>query len=151
MLAVGLGEREVLPFLTTTSNGLVEVACVNCPSSTTLSGDEAAILEIEKVLSGRHVFCKRLNVDIAYHSQHMRQVANQYRCWLGNMKVQVPRDDIKFVSIVTAQQKVGNFDAAYWVENLVSKVRFPDALEEYCRNQTSQSTMVFVEIGPHSA
>lgn len=151
MLAVGLGEREVLPFLTTTSNGLVEVACVNSPSSTTLSGDEAAILEIEKVLSGRHTFCRRLNVDIAYHSQHMRQVANRYRCLLGNMKVQVPRDDIKFVSSVTAQQKVGNFDTEYWIENLVSKVRFRDALEEYCRNQTSQSTLVFVEIGPHSS
>jgi len=157
MLAVGLGEREVLPFLTNLSNGLVEVACANSPSSTTLSGDEPAIVEIEKVLNGRQIFCRRLNLDIAYHSQHMRQVADQYRCLLGNVKVQVPRDDIKFLSSVTAKQKVGNFDTAYWIENLVSKVRFRDALGEYCRNQamlartTSQPTNVFVEIGPHSS
>lgn len=48
MLAVGLGEREVLPFLTTTRNGLVEVACVNSPSSTTLSQLMSTALRISE-------------------------------------------------------------------------------------------------------
>lgn len=69
MLAVALGEQEVhnqypLFFRKRT----IVVACVNSPSSTTISGDEAEVLQLKEALDGNNVFNRLLNVDTAYHS-----------------------------------------------------------------------------------
>ena len=49
----------------------MSVACVNSPTSVTLSGDVAALEELRAVLDERSVFARRLKVDVAYHSAHM--------------------------------------------------------------------------------
>ena len=158
MLSVGLSEEKVLPFLNKTRTGTASLACVNSPSSTTISGDEAAILEISDTLSQQDVFCRRLNVDTAYHSHHMRGVAEEYRRSLGTLDTQSLRDGVRFISTVTAKEKLDRFGSAYWVENLVSRVQFCDALRNYCRMELdnherheTQPMHIIIEIGPHKA
>ena len=51
--------------------GRVCVAASNSPSSTTLSGDEDAVLEIRDRLEPG-TFARLLSVDVAYHSHHMQ-------------------------------------------------------------------------------
>ena len=157
MLSVGLGEAEISDLIADLRRGLISVACVNSPHSTTVSGDEAAILEIEQKLNTLGVFNRRLKVDTAYHSHHMHMVAQQYSSSLGAIFSQSPREGVTFMSSVSAKEKLQDFGAAYWVENLVSKVRFCDALQESCRLQVGESqntrvqpTQLYVEIGPHS-
>jgi acyl transferase domain-containing protein/NADPH:quinone reductase-like Zn-dependent oxidoreductase len=155
MLSVGLSEREIAPLLAQTKTGVVSVACLNSPTNTTVSGDDSAVQEVQKMLNQRNVFNRRLKVDTAYHSHHMRLVANEYLRSLGTIETQPRRETVRFMSSVTAEEKFSDFGAAYWVENLVSKVRFCDALEEYCRmrlerSATRPTTDVFIEIGPHS-
>lgn len=161
MLAVGLGYEAVMPLIAKTQRGVVSVACLNSPSSTTVSGDEGAILELEEILTQLEIFNKKLNVDTAYHSHHMEKVAHDYLLSLNKIDAQVPMKNIKFMSSVTGLQKNTGFDQNYWVKNLTSKVYFHDALEEYCRTQvadsqsnsqsiTTQLTHILIEIGPHS-
>ena len=157
MLSVGLSEDNVLPLLRGTQKGIVSLACVNSPSSTTISGDEAAIAEIQEKLDHLGIFNRKLKVDTAYHSHHMRKVADLYLSSLGIIEERPIRVGTTFVSTVTAAEKTAFFGSAYWVENLVSKVRFCDALQTYCRMQlsNSQSTMVhdrhiLIEVGPHT-
>ena len=157
MLSVSLCEAEVLDLIANLHRGIVSVACVNSPYNTTISGDEAAILEIEQTLNKVGVFNRKLKVDTAYHSHHMQAVAQRYLSSLGTIYSQSPRDGITFISSVTAKERRQDFGAAYWVENLVSKVRFCDALQEFCRMQMGESqnvrvqpTHIIVEIGPHS-
>ncbi|EDN96879.1 hypothetical protein SS1G_01807 [Sclerotinia sclerotiorum 1980 UF-70] len=85
MLAVGLGEDKVKPFIQTLSSGKVVIACSNSPTSTTISGDEAAILELQRTLENRSIFTRKLNVDTAYHSHHMEVVASQYLNMLAGL------------------------------------------------------------------
>lgn len=158
MLAVGLGEEEISTLMAKTQRGLLSVACVNSPSSTTISGDEAAILEVKETLDQLGIFNKKLNVDTAYHSHHMQKVAQEYLSSLDKIETRALRNGVDFISTVTAAKKTLDFGPAYWVENLTSKVRFCDALREYCRMQVtkSQSRMSqpfhsLIEIGPHSA
>ena len=157
MLSVGLSEAEVSDLIAHLHRGIVSVACVNSPYNTTISGDEAAILEIEQTLNKVGVFNRKLKVDTAYHSHHMQTVAQQYLSSLGTIYSQSPRESVTFISSVTAKERTQDFGAAYWVENLVSKVRFCDALQEFCRMQMGESqnvrvqpTHIIVEIGPHS-
>ena len=157
MLSVGLGEAKIMDLIAHLHSGIASVACVNSPYNTTISGDEAAILELEQRLNKVGVFNRKLKVDTAYHSHHMQMVAQQYMSSLGTINSQSPREGVKFISTVTAKERTQDFGAAYWVENLVSKVRFCDALQEFCRMQMGeyqnarvQPTHIFVEIGPHS-
>ena len=157
MLAVALGEDEAKKYIDQLRAGTVSVACVNSPVSTTISGDEAAIDELKTVLDDQAIFAKKLKVDIAYHSHHVRKVATQYRSSLKGLEFSVPRASVKFISSVTAAEKTDDFGPHYWVQNLTSQVRFSDALTELCRIQhadapsTTDSVPFFVEVGPHSA
>jgi acyl transferase domain-containing protein len=59
------------------------VACVNSPMSTTISGDKAAIEALKNILDEVSVFARILKVDTAYHSHHMKIVAQRYWRALG--------------------------------------------------------------------
>lgn len=157
MLAVALGEDEASKYIAQLQSGIVSVACVNSPTSTTISGDEAAIDELKTILDDQAVFAKKLKVDIAYHSHHVQKVAAQYRSSLKGLEHNVPRPHVRFISSVTATEKTNNFGPSYWVQNLTSPVRFSDALAELCRIRDSEARFLsdsvpcFIEVGPHSA
>jgi acyl transferase domain-containing protein len=81
MMAVGAGATEILPMLERVPSSLGEarIACVNSPSSVTISGDATAVAEVQKLIEETHpgTFARRLAVDTAYHcSLRIRQKFN---------------------------------------------------------------------------
>lgn len=158
MLAVGLGEDQISNYISRIKGGILSVACVNSPYSTTISGDEAAIGELSELLTHDSIFNRRLKVDTAYHSYHMELVAESYRESLKGLVWEYAQESIKFVSSVTALEKFSDFGPSYWVENLVSKVRFSEALGEVrslqqagLESSIAPPLYMFLELGPHSA
>lgn len=157
MLAAALGEQEASKYIARLHTGIVTVACVNSPASTTISGDEATIDELKALLDDQAIFAKKLRVDIAYHSHHVQRVAAQYHSSLKGLEFSVPRPNVKFISSVTAAEKTNDFGPSYWVQNLTSQVRFSDALTELYRIQYAKalfmtdSVSCFIEVGPHTA
>ena len=71
MCAIAMSEGAVKEYLKDTTHGQASVACINSPSSVTISGDETAVSEIENRLQSDGVWYRRLKVGIAYHSPHM--------------------------------------------------------------------------------
>jgi acyl transferase domain-containing protein len=71
MIAVGLSEEGVIPYLAQVLESTVVIACVNAPSNVTLSGDESSIDQILKALTEDGVFVRKLRVKTAYHSHHV--------------------------------------------------------------------------------
>ena len=158
MLAVALGEGEVSSHLPKIQSGKISIACVNSPISVTVSGDEAAIDDLQHLLDNIPVFSRRLRVDAAYHSHHMRNVADEYYCALEGLSWKNPRPGVKYISSVTASEKISHFGPKYWVENLESPVRFSEGLEKLCAVQqgaigdaASETLHALIEVGPHSA
>lgn len=156
MLAVGLGEEDVLRYTSQVRKGRVSIACVNSPFSTTTSGDKVAIAELKSLLDSYSIYNKELRVDAAYHSHHMEKVAEQYLNSLHALEVDTISDSVQFISSVTGREKTTDFGPSYWVQNLVSKVRYSAALDTLCQKQLprtySGSTMhLLIEVGPHSA
>ncbi|KAL7783077.1 hypothetical protein V8C37DRAFT_397515 [Trichoderma ceciliae] len=147
MAAVGLGAGEVQPYLVPG----VLVGCENSPTSITLTGDKEALDKVLKHIRMRHpdILIRSLQVDRAYHSHHMEQVAPLY---LSSMhgKVIATNPKRKFFSSVSCKliEYAEDFNAEYWVRNLVSPVRFSSAIINI---QTSlRAPKIFLEIGPHS-
>jgi len=157
MLAVGAGEDVILPLLRETKNGLIRVACVNSPDSITVSGDEAGIDELQEALLSLEIFNRKLKVDTAYHSHHMEKIAGSYLKSLQTLPdAGTAESGVGFYSSVTGAKKMSGFGALYWTENLVSKVRFAEALHALASDiaksaTTKDAANIFVEIGPHSA
>ncbi|KAK7984416.1 hypothetical protein PG989_011818 [Apiospora arundinis] len=163
MMAVGLGEQGVAPYLKNLACGKVGVACVNSPGNVTLSGDSDAVDEVAGRLAADEsgVFHRRLMVDTAYHSHHMQVVAEEYLGRLGRLPVDescgdtAQEDDaIAFISSVSGRLKTDCFNSAYWTANLVSQVRFCDAIQTLVNYRVSESSgrdALFIEIGPHNA
>ncbi|KIA75969.1 polyketide synthase [Aspergillus ustus] len=153
MMSVGLGEHEVAPYLEGLSTGEVVVACINSPRNVTVSGDADAVDEVAArlVAANQGIFHRKLLVDTAYHSHHMRTVAEDYRSRLGKLST-LGGNGVSLFSSVTGQLKTSGFDEAYWIGNLVSPVRFSDAVQTLAKlRHRSGQHVFFVEVGPHSA
>lgn len=160
MLAVGLSEAEVQPFLSELRCGKVVIACYNSPSSLTISGDEEAISELHALLQEKNVFSRKLVVDFAYHSHHMAPAADQYLAAIQEIKPS-SSTSVDFYSSVTAHRAdTSILTPTYWVDNMLNPVRFSDTLRDLClgvkssrkrSKHTSPAVDIIIEIGPHSA
>ncbi|EHK96644.1 putative Phthioceranic/hydroxyphthioceranic acid synthase [Glarea lozoyensis 74030] len=153
MMAVGCTKEEVEPLIASLTTGEVKIACYNSPTSLTISGDEAAIDELGKIMEEKQMFNRKLQVDIAYHSHHMEKVADYYRQFLSSL--QAPQStDVKFHSSLLGCIVDGpQLESSYWVDNLTKSVRFSEAVTSMCEPADGNKTGVnmLVEIGPHSA
>lgn len=157
MLACGLGAEEATEYIKRLPDSSVTVACVNSPSSTTLSGDSKAIDKMATLLNDDGHFARKLKVGVAYHSPHMQLIAAPYLQALGKIDTPAIESTVTMVSSVTGMV-VENCDleSQYWVDNLTSPVLFTDAVQSMIAEVTEQaggtsSALQLIEIGPHSA
>ncbi|KAJ6121602.1 hypothetical protein N7512_004067 [Penicillium capsulatum] len=151
MLAVGANASEIQQILDAMRGQRAVIACVNSESSVTLSGDSEVIDDLQTALDKEGIFTRKLHVDVAYHSHHMKIVASQYRSLIGKI---APREStIPFHSTVYGRLVTGGtLDASYWVDNLVSRVEFVKGVQSLLADeQPSGNIDTLVEIGPHPA
>ena len=162
MMAVGLSEKDVQPYLAKLeSSDTAVVACVNSPTNVTVSGDSASINKLADLLQPDSVFARRLRVENAYHSPHMRMIADDYLKSIEDIKTLNPQSAPVMISSVTgASIALSELDAAYWVRNMVSPVQFVKAIEAILpaaatgvrrRRRDGKTVDTFLEVGPHSA
>ena len=157
MLAVNLGEDDTLSRINSLKGReAISIACVNSAVNTTVSGSESAILALKENFDRSSITNRKLNVRTAYHSQRIRERANDYLAALGQVHSKPPKQNVAFISSVTASEKSTSFGSDYWVENLRSKVRYQETLQAYCRRNVdategSQTSHLLIEIGPHSS
>jgi acyl transferase domain-containing protein/NADPH:quinone reductase-like Zn-dependent oxidoreductase len=176
MMAIGMSPEEVQPHLAKIESGKAVIACVNSPSSVTISGDNDAIDELTKSLRNDPAFSRRLAVDVAYHSHHMELVSDEYLKSIEHITPKKPNENhdlISFFSSVTGTKlQAEALGSAYWVSNLLGQVKFAESVKKLCfetdirhtgigrlagrrakRMGTAQKPGVdfFLELGPHSA
>ncbi|GKT75184.1 LOW QUALITY PROTEIN: polyketide synthase [Colletotrichum tofieldiae] len=159
MMAVGIGAEAVEPYLAQLSPaGSVSVACHNSPSGVTLSGDAAAIDELQDRLTKEKIFARVVKTGgKAYHSPHMIPASEAYERLVQSSKASLLPFDLplekgatRMVSSVTnsilAQDAV--LDETYFSANLRNPVLFNQAVQTIL---TAPNVDLLVEIGPHSA
>lgn len=156
MLALGHGKAVAGKYLQRISSGRATIACLNSPSSVTISGDIDAIEEIERMAAADDVFARRLKVGCAYHSHHMDSMACEYERILSqHLQMSGSFDGILFSSPVTGGllKSACELGPAHWVENMVKPVLFEDALREMIvgGETREQNVDMLIEIGPHGA
>ncbi|KJZ75495.1 hypothetical protein HIM_05191 [Hirsutella minnesotensis 3608] len=149
MAAVGLGRDSIHAMLV---DGAV-VACENSGSSITLSGDEDAVEKTLAAVRARDeaTFIRRLPVDMAYHSHHMREIGQVYQEAMGHI-ASASTAKIPFYSSVTGRRLESKacLGAPYWRANLESPVLFHTAMRSMLEDFKHEASII-MEVGPHSA
>ncbi|KAK8129684.1 polyketide synthase PKS2 [Apiospora kogelbergensis] len=168
MLAVGYSAADFEPLIKEVNSSLggegeLGIACYNSPKSLTISGDEDRIDALKQLVDAKKVFARKLRVGKAYHSSHMRPFMEEYTSLMGTLECGSSKD-VQVFSSVTGQS-IGAVEMSkpeYWTQNLVSPVKFQQAVYQLCTSNTTKRQLKFgggaelpvthlVEIGPHSA
>ena len=148
MLAVGASPAHVRPMLTRLGSAHAVVACVNAPSLITVSGDERAMARLQPLAEEEGLLNRRLKVDVAYHSPHMKDIATQYLESISSVVVQ-PQSEVLFHSSVKGRLvDTSILTPNYWVENMISPVQFLNGVQSMYAKVPGPD--VLIELGPHS-
>jgi acyl transferase domain-containing protein len=165
MVAVGVGEdaahQDYLDKLTD-AYGTAVVACINSPSSVTIAGDESAVERVLDLANEAGVFARRLKVLTAYHSHHMKPIAEPYRQALAAALAGGDEDSelaVSFSSPVTGGRIMNGEQLAspdHWVASLLQPVHFVDAFTDMvlgggAADAGASNVDVILEVGPHTA
>ena len=158
MIAVGLSPEAAQKYIGHVSSGKLVAACLNSPSSTTVSGDVPAIEELERMLKGDGVFARRLKVDAAWHSHHVQAIVKPYHALLSKHRTS---EDGVLAEVVYSSPTTGTRmasvrdirDPQHWVDSLTNPVRFVESFRNMCfAGEVEESDVdVVVEVGPHGA
>lgn len=173
MMAVGISKTDVEPYLQSLAaedgNLRVVLACVNSPSSITLSGDATQISTLKRRFDSDQIFSRALKVPVAYHSFQMQEIAAEYEDRIKQID-RSSTEDLKNAPLMVSSVSGTWISAeellepAYWVRNLVSTVQFSDAQKTLFTHSAVDQTMKLdgshqrripihslLEIGPHPA
>lgn len=154
LLAVGMGQNEVMDFLASagfSQEGGVEIACVNSPTSTVLAGVQEVLDQVkEKLPAG--TFSAFVQGNIAFHSSHVEPILPEMQRRLAfldapdRVSMQTETSPV-FVSTVTGEE-AHQTDARYWCKNVRSAVVLEHAVQCIFGDEETAPDVV-LEIGPH--
>ncbi|WP_308216400.1 SDR family NAD(P)-dependent oxidoreductase, partial [Prauserella aidingensis] len=120
----------------------VEIAAVNGPRSTVVSGDEDAVLAVLAAAKERGVRATRLDVSHAFHSAHMDEVLPEFRAFLDTVTLSAPV--VEFVGVAGDSEARNPESVEYWVANIRETVRFADGVSRL-------DAAHVLEVGPDAA
>ncbi len=144
MMSVMASPERVRPLLDGVS-GAVSIAVVNGPNTVTLSGDPAALREVERGLSAAGIMRWWLaGVDFAAHSAHTDRIESELLEVLAPVR---PRpSEVPFYSTVTGGRlDTEELDARYWCRNLRETVSFAETMTALVR----EGHGFMIEVSPH--
>ncbi|MFF4116804.1 beta-ketoacyl synthase N-terminal-like domain-containing protein [Streptomyces sp. NPDC001714] len=112
---------------------LLAVAALNAPGSVVVSGDPAALSEVEEEWRERGGRSRRLTVGGAFHSPLMDGVLDEFGAVAAELAYRPP--SVPVVSTLTGRVATGDdlVTAGYWTRQLRQTVRFQDAVSELRR------------------
>ena len=142
MAVIGLDaertERELAAFA-----GRAWVSVINSHRSTVVSGETAALAELEAVLRRRNVFFRTVAAGGPAHSPLAEPLGLALEAELSGLVAEP--GGVPMYSSVTGRPVTEALDAAYWGRNLRLPVRFAEAV----RALTADGHRTFVELSPH--
>ena len=143
-MAVVMTSLQKIEPLLAEYQGRIDVAAVNGPRLTNLSGDAEAIREIVERLQSERIRCQQLNVSQAFHSYLLEPILDQFEEFAKQFPFQAPK--IPLISNVTGEFFRANEvpDASYWRRHARGAVQF----EQGMKTLVGEGCRAFLEIGP---
>lgn len=122
----------------------LDIAVVNAPELTVVSGPMDAIRSFSKVLANEGIECARVPINVAAHSRTLDPILDRFETFLKSETLAAPR--VAIVSNLTGDWLKPDqaTNPAYWVSHLRSTVRFADGMALLAKDKAR----VYIEAGP---
>ncbi|MEM7320349.1 MAG: type I polyketide synthase, partial [Pseudomonadota bacterium] len=142
MLSISLPLSEVTEII----GDDLDIASVNAPGLTAVSGPQDKLDGLAARLENKEVDYQRIQIDIAAHSRMLDPILTDYRDFLRGLDLQSPT--VPIISNRTGQELTAEQATSpdYWVEQLRNTVNFAE-----CINTLARPDRVFLEVGPGKA
>ena len=143
MVALQAAEHEVRPLLAGRESAL-DIAAINGPLHTVVSGDAAAVLAVAHHFESHGRKCTRLPVRHAFHSPHMDALSEAFGKIVAELSFREPR--VPILSSLTGERAADGELArpAYWVRQARATVQFQRGMAALC----AAGVRSYVELGP---
>jgi malonyl CoA-acyl carrier protein transacylase len=140
---IGLTPDQIRTALAASGIGSVDMANLNAPNQTVLSGPEADLKTLGPVLEKAGAqMVKMLNVSAAFHSRYMAPAGKEFRNVLDSVSFQAPR--IPVIANVTALPYESSRIAETLAAQITSSVRWTESIQWLLRQPGAE----FEEVGP---
>ena len=148
MLVVHAGKSQ-LPFILGENSGLLELACINSPHQSVLSGPLKEIKLVEAHLSRQGIACRRLEIPFGFHSSQMDPVLNQFEELASTVKCQPLNIPFASPLLGSVLQPKDRIEPSYLRRQLREVNNFYGALKDCEKQKLIDDTCIWLEIGPH--
>ncbi|SDW24382.1 type I polyketide synthase [Roseicitreum antarcticum] len=147
MLSVPLSLEDLRPYLAGDLAGDLDIASVNAPELTVISGPDASLAALGDRLTADGIEAQRVAIDIAAHSRMLDPILVRFGDYLRSILLHAPRLPVisnRTGAELTAAQAT---DPEYWVQHLRGTVRFADCITTLAQ----QPDRIYLEMGPGKA
>ena len=135
--------------ITSLRNSTCEVACINQPASTVISGQSQEIDSLMKEYQDRGHECVRLDVPYAFHSAQVDPILGPFGAVAGSVQFDAPQ--IPYISPLLGRVVTDSatLNASYLTNACRRTVNFQAALEAAKDSKVVDEQTVWLELGSH--
>lgn len=146
MLAVGLAVSDVHNLL----RGMAyEIACINGPSETVLSGTNEEIDQVFNFLEEKGYKKTRLRVPFAFHSSQVETILDKFQELARGVTFNTPKIPVLSPLLGKVIKTGGIFDPNYLARHAREAVNFAAAVASAKKEILKDDSTAWIEIGPH--
>jgi len=143
MLSVKISQPELQKILPAE----LQIAAINAPGYYVVSGESPSIAEFETLLQKQKIKCTTLATSHAFHSQMMRQAAQDFAAAFDNISMRAPSIAVVSTSTGKLLSDQQAQSSEYWCQQLLNPVLFATAIETVCHYKANSGS-TFLEVGP---
>ena len=127
----------------------VEVACINAPQETVLSGPVGAIDTAVDALTKRGIKCTKLNTAFAFHSSQVDPILQEFEAIATAVPFGKPTIPILSPLLASTLDEADVVDAAYLCRHAREAVNFSGSVVAAQQLGLVNDNTIWIEIGPH--
>lgn len=147
MLATMGSVETVMETLGAKGNG-INVACINGPRETVLSGEASQMADIAQHLTGSGLKCTQLRVPFAFHSAQVDPILDEFEKLARAVRFNTPKVPI-ISPLLGKMLEIEPVDATYLRNHAREAVNFLGGLVSAQQTGTIDEKTVWLEVGPH--
>lgn len=144
MLSVPLEPHEFADELAALA---LDLAAVNGPAMSVVSGPDAKLDEFAALMAARDIECQRIAISIAAHSRMLDGILAEFRAYLASIQLNPPQIPIISNRSGLPLTYAEAVSPDYWVQHLRGTVRFADGISRLA----ADPERIFLEVGPGRA
>lgn len=149
MLAVSVSSKEAADMLHDSNFPTCQIACINAPAMTVISGINGELAVLQSTLQARGAHASLLKVQYGFHSSQLEPILEVFEEAARKVHFSAPRVPVASTLLGEIVHNDGVFDAAYLRRQMREPVDFLGAVRACEGQKWLQANSLALELGPH--